>query len=219
MNTALLSNTLLFEGLNPEETEKALRFFDARESAYQKGEAVKPIHAPFVRFGLVLQGTVQVYTDDLEGNQMMMAHVEKGGMFGESLSFLQKEEPVYAMAGTPCRILWLHPENIRKLQPQTPLETLLIHRFIALLAKRALHMNERIQILSQRTLEEKLKAFLSIYQKHYGMAFALPFSRTELAAYLGVNRSALSRVMGQMQKKGLFTLKGRHCTLHQPLET
>ena len=218
MNPGWLSKTFLFENLQGEELEKALRFFDARESAYQKGDTVKPIHTPFSRFGLVLQGTVQVYTDDLEGNQMMMAHVEKGDMFGESLSFLQKEEAVYAMAGAPCRILWLHPENIRKLQPQSPLETLLIHRFISLLAKRALDMNNRIQILSKPTLEEKLKAFLSIYQKHQGPSFDIPFSRTELAAYLGANRSALSRVMGQMQKKGLFSCQGRHFTLHQPME-
>ncbi len=218
MNTGWLSETFLFEGLQGEEMEKALHFFDARESVYQKGDTVKPIHTPFTRFGLVLQGTVQVYTDDLEGNQMMMAHVEKGGMFGESLSFLQKEEAVYAMAGAPCRILWLHPENIRKLQPRSPLETLLIHRFIALLARRALDMNNRIQILSKPTLEEKLKAFLSIYQKHQGSSFDIPFTRTELAAYLGANRSALSRVMGQMQKRGLFSCDGRHFTLHQPME-
>lgn len=215
---ALLKKSVLFEGLSGEETERALAFFDARESTFLKGDTVKPIHTPFIRFGLVLQGTVQVFSDDLEGRQMLMAHVEKGGMFGESLSYLQKDEPVYAVAGAPCRILWLHPGNIRKLQPQTPLETLLIHRFISLLATRALRMNDRIQILSKITLEEKVKALLSLYQKRMGAVFTLPFSRTELAAYLAVNRSALSRVLGQMQKRGLFTMEGRRFTLHQSME-
>lgn len=218
MDQALLKKTALFSSLSNEELSFALSFFNAQENTYQKGDTVKPILSPFTRFGLILQGSVQVYTDDLSGNQMMMAHVEKGGMFGESLAYLQKEEAVYVLAASPCRILWLHPENVRKLQPKTPLETLLIHRFIANLASRALQMNDRIQILSKSTLEEKMKAFLSIYQKHHGMAFDIPFSRTELAAYLGANRSALARTITRMQKMGLFSCNKRHFVLHQPME-
>ncbi|MBR2055390.1 MAG: Crp/Fnr family transcriptional regulator [Clostridia bacterium] len=218
MDRLFLKKTALFEGLTDDEISAALAFLDARESAYEKGDTVKPLHQPFTRFALVMQGRVQVYTDDLSGEQMMMAHVEKGGMFGESLSFLRKDEPVYAIAASPCRILWLSPENIRRLQPQNALEQTLIHRFIASLASRALQMNDRIQILSKKTLEEKLKAFLSLYQMRRGMHFTIPFTRTELATYLGVNRSALSRVMSRMQKKGVFTCEGRHFTLHQPLE-
>lgn len=214
----LLKKTALFSGLTADEISLALRFFDARENAYQKGEAVKSIRSPFTRFGLVLQGRVQVFTDDLSGHQMMMAHVEKGGMFGESLAYLEKDEPVYAIAASPCRLLWLHPENVRKLHPASPLETRLIHRFIANLAERALQMNDRIQILSKLTMEEKIKAFLSIYQKRKGSSFDIPFSRTELAAYLGANRSALSRMLTQMQQKGLLSCEGKHFTLHRSIE-
>lgn len=218
MDRVLLKKTALFGGLNDDELSSALAFFDARETTYEKGDMVKAIHTPFTRFGLVLQGRVQVYTDDLAGEQMMMAHVEKGGMFGESLSYLCQEEPVYAVAASPCRILWLSPENIRRLQPQTALEQTLIHRFIASLASRALQMNDRIQILSKKTLEEKLKAFLSLYQMRRGMQFIIPFNRTELATYLGSNRSALSRVISRMQKDGLFSCQGRQFTLHQSIE-
>ncbi len=218
MDRALLKKTVLFESLTDNEISAALAFFDARESTYEKGDAVKRLHQPFTRFALVMQGRVQVYTDDLSGEQMMMAHVEKGGMFGESLSYLCKDEPVYAIAASPCRILWLSPENIRRLQPANALEQTLIHRFIASLAGRALQMNDRIQILSKKTLEEKLKAFLSFYQMRRGMQFTIPFNRTELATYLGSNRSALSRVMSRMQKNGLFSCQGRQFTLHQSID-
>ncbi len=218
MDQVLLQKSVLFQGLNEDEMQKALLFFDAKESAYEKGETVKALLSPFTRFGLVLTGRVHVYTNDLSGNQMMMAHVEKGGMFGESLSFLENEEAVYAIAASPCRILWLHPDNVRKMQPQSPLEQALIHRFITNLCTRALQMNDRIQILSRRTLEEKLTALLSLYQKRQGMQFTLPFSRTELAVYLGANRSAVSRILSQMQKKGLLSMDGRRFTLHQRLE-
>ena len=218
MERELLKKTTLFQGLDDSKLQSALAFFDARESAYEKGDLIKPVHAPFTRFALVLQGRVQVYTDDLSGNQMMMAHVEKGGMFGESLSFLEQEEAVYAVAVTACRILWLHPDNVRKMQPQSPLEQTLIHRFITNLCTRALQMNDRIQILSRRTLEEKLTALFTPYQKRQGMQFTLPFSRTELAVYLGANRSAVSRILSQMQKKGLLSMDGRRFTLHQWLD-
>ncbi len=218
MSKAALEKSALFCGFTEEERAKALAFFDAKEQAYNKGDTVKPIHSPFTRFGLVLEGQVQVYADDISGNQMMMAHVEKGHMFGESLSYLKREEPVYAMAASPCRILWLHPGKVQALSAQTPLEQTLIRRFIESLAHRALNMNDRIQILSKLTLEEKLKAYFTLCRQRQGNPFRIPFSRTELATYLGANRSALSRVLSGMEKQGYLSCDGRSFTLHIPWE-
>ena len=78
-----------------------------------------------------------------------------------------------------------------------------------MLANRTLEMNDRIQILSKRTLRSKLVTFFSLLIKRYDDdSFAIPFDRSAMADYLGTDRSALSRELSHMQAEGL--LRFRH---------
>ena len=52
--------------------------------------------------------------------------------------------------------------------------------------------------------------------RHSGsMQFNLPFDRQQLADHLGVDRSALSNALSQMQREGLLTLDRRKVELRQ----
>ncbi len=57
---------------------------------------------------------------------------------------------------------------------------------------------------SKPSLREKLQAYLSIQaQKQNARYITVPLNRTQLAAYLGVNRSAMTRELAAMQREGL----------------
>ena len=45
--------------------------------------------------------------------------------------------------------------------------------------------------------------------------FEIPFSRTELADYLCVDRSAMSRELSNMRKEGILDFSGRKIILHE----
>ena len=204
MDEALLKTTPLFSGLTDAELEKALAYFGASVRAYGRGEPLNRLHAPLPCFGLVLEGAVQVTMTDMDGAPLIFAMVEKGGLFGESLCYLEADAPVRIIAVTACRVLWLRAEPVRALQCQTPLEKTLVRRFTALLARNTLSMNDRIQVLSRGTVREKLNALLAQYREKAGTQFTLPFTRTDLAAYLGVDRTALWRELSRMRGEGLL---------------
>lgn len=201
----IITRCSLFSGLSDQDLQYALNFFEASPRSYDRGTLLHPAGEPLPAFGLVLSGTVQVYCDDMDGNQMIMANVPAGETFGESLCFLRRETAVYISAVTDCSVLWLRLDGVRK--PQGMLELELTQRFIAMLASRALAMNDRIQILSKLTLREKLIAFFSQYGGR-GSEFTLPFRREDMALYLGTNRSALSRELSRMQREGLIRFSG-----------
>ena len=72
-----------------------------------------------------------------------------------------------------------------------------------MLAERTLKMNDRIQILSRMSIREKLRAFFTECARDAGSGrFTVPFDRAGMAAYLGVDRSALSRELSRMQHDG-----------------
>ncbi len=206
MNThPLLDSCPLFQGLSNQEKAYALTYFDAKAKPYEKGEFLHQVSFPLLRFGLVLSGTVQVYMDDIDGHHIIMNHVEAGDLFGESYAFLGTDAPIYICAVTEAEILWLSTDRIKT--PHTsssPLDQELANRYIACLANRTLKMNQRVQILSRNTLRMKLITFLSQYAAEKGDSFTIPFDRASMAAYLGADRSALSRELSRMQSEGIL---------------
>jgi len=195
----------LFEGLRDDELLLAKELFSAVRTVYAKGEYLLRAAEPFLRFGLVLSGAVSVYMDDIDGERMMMASVSEGDTFGESHAYLGTEEsPVYIVAAEDAEILWLSPASLFG-QVGNALVLRLRERFTALLAKRALYQNTRIQILSKPTIRARIVAFLTQYEaRAKSKTFSVPFDRNTLAVYLGVNRSALSRELSAMKKEGLI---------------
>ena len=60
-------------------------------------------------------------------------------------------------------------------------------------------------MISKRTIREKLLAYLSSQaQSHNSRYFEIPLGRTELAEYLCVDRSALTRELVKMRDDGLI---------------
>lgn len=215
---SIIHHSPLFSGLTKEETEIALDYFGAVKKEYLKGEFLQQVLSPMPHFGLVLSGTVQVYMDDMDGYQMIMANVEAGGIFGESLCFLGMEAPVYIKAMTDSSILWLHTDKLKAPGRKSDFETELSNRFTAMVCHRALSMNDRIQILSKTTLRNKLITFFSQYAGRYGDSFTLPFDRESMASYLGVNRSALSRELAQMKQEGIISYHKNEFILHHEID-
>lgn len=208
-----LNECALFQDLPEAELHAALRFFSAQERAYPRGALLKAAPSPLPAFGLVLDGQVHVSMTDIDGREMLLSQVGAGQTFGEALCYLQSGAPIIISAAADASILWLRCEGLRRPQ-QNALEGLLQQRFTAMLARRTLQMNDRIQILSRAGIREKLMAFFTECARDAGSsAFDIPFDRAGMAAYLGVDRSALSRALSQLQRQGVLRYRKNHFEL------
>ncbi len=201
----VMKKCALFADLDGERLISALRYFNATAAHCEKGEFIHHAGEKMDRFGLVLKGVVQVCTDDLNGNRMIMANVTAGNTFGEALCFLRiPAAPVYIYATEPVVFLWLSTDHVSQMTRSAE-ESEWKNRFITIVAERSLKMNSRVQILSKLTLREKLNAFFTDRARKAGSdTFILPLSRDDMADYLGTNRSALSRELSKMKKEGII---------------
>ena len=72
----------------------------------------------------------------------------------------------------------------------------------------------RLAILSQKGLRDRIVTYLTMQAGRLGKtSFDIPFSREELAAFLCVNRSALSKELSLMQEDGLIRFRKNHFTI------
>ncbi|MDD4199830.1 MAG: Crp/Fnr family transcriptional regulator [Eubacteriales bacterium] len=224
----ILKSSILFAGLKEVEMKEALIILGASFREYERGDVLHRAFSPVKNFGLVLEGTVNVCSDDLEGNRMIMASVQPGSTFAEALYFLKvKDSPMYAEATDCVSALWLSTDKLfgtskagakadiggrlcsKEINEFSDTSPKLIDRmqknFVSLLAGRTLSMNDRIQVLSKLTLREKLKTYFSeMSGQTGGLTFNVPFNREDMATYLGTNRSALSRELAKMKAEGLI---------------
>ena len=205
MKKSTLLTSPLFSGMSELEIERALKIFDAVEKQYAKNEIIAQTGTKLTRFGIVLEGTVQVNFIDIDGNLVLMASVTAGDAFAESLCWLKVQEiPVTITAFSDARVLWLDP-SVLSSNCDDGLVTMLRNRFVSILASKTLTMNDRVQVLSKPTLRQKIITFLSQYSnKNSSKTFSIPFDRESLALYLGVNRSALSRELSAMKNEGII---------------
>ena len=196
----MMEKSILFRDLSPSQTREALQFFAAQEKEYARGEVLKSAPAPLTAFGLVLTGHIDVTMEDIDGREMLLAHVTAGQTFGEALCYLHENAPITITARTDCRVLWLRCDAL--------------HAPAASPLARTLQMNDRIQTLSRTSMREKLTAFFTECARDAGgPRFTIPFDRAGMAAYLGVDRSALSRELSAMQKAGLIAFRKNQFTL------
>lgn len=195
----------MFKGFEGQELEKALEMLDAVFCEYKKGELLHSAYSEMKAFGMVLSGVVQACMDDVEGNRVIMAEVTAGNTFGESLCFLGiQDSPVYVYASDQAEVVWISLKKIEEFQSDE-FASKLRRRFTAMLATRTLAMNNRIQVLSGISIRDKLLTYFGQMSRAAGaLTFQVPINREDMATYMGVNRSALSRELAKMKKEGLI---------------
>ena len=91
----------------------------------------------------------------------------------------------------------------------------LVENMMHILAEKNLFLANRVSHLSRRTLREKVLSYLGEQAAKQGSReFDIPFDRQKLADYLAADRSALSAVLGKLQREGVLTFRKHHFILH-----
>ena len=106
-----------------------------------------------------------------------------------SVSFIQ------VISAKPCSVQYIDYQClIKRCSKACPWHSLLVNNVLLLITQKAVHLTERLEVLSQRTTREKLLCYFSLTASHCGSnSFQLPFSLSTLADYLSVDRSAMMR--------------------------
>ncbi|MBQ3373409.1 MAG: Crp/Fnr family transcriptional regulator [Oscillospiraceae bacterium] len=213
MDVELLQQSRIFKGMSEAETSSALSSLHAQEKRYKKGQAL--LHAGDVteKLGLVLEGSVTIESNDAWGNRTILSHVGKGQLFAETYAVLS-DEPllVDVIANEDCRILFLHVGGTQKL---TGISTPWAFRFMANLltvsSLKNLHLAGRSFHIAPKTVRGRVMAYLNTMSlQTRSTEFDIPFDRQQLADYLNVERTALSKELSKMQKAGLIRTRKNH---------
>ncbi len=204
-----LTQSYLFGGLPAEVLARRVLPL-GRRAAYQKRDCVFSPAQRADRAGILLRGTVHILHLTPEGGYSLMSALTAPMALGIDLICTKTRMPPYhAVCATAAEAL-LFPESLF-LQPGSLPEdcrTELLARMLTLLAQENMQKHYRLAILSRKGLRERIETYLGLQAQRRGCGeFRIPFTREELAAFLCVNRSALSHELSLMRQEGLIDFK------------
>lgn len=221
MDTAIFSHVELFRGVRPEELQLLLPCLRAREKRYDKGQVICRAGDTLKELGVVASGSVNVLVNYYWGGSSIFGHIAAGQVFGETYAALPEQELlVDVVAAEDCKIVFLHMEKLlTTCQKGCAWHHRVIRNLIRLSAEKNLSLSARMMHTAPKTIRERLSLYLSEQaQRQGGGRFTIPYSRQQLADYLGVDRSALSNELSKMQRDGLIRFHRSEFTLLKDLE-
>ena len=203
----------IFEGIEEEDIKKMLKCFDAKTRTFKKDRTIVTNIINIKMIGIILEGTANMEKYDYNGNRSIIEKLEKNSVFGEVFSRLGSD--ISVIATSDCEVLFIEYEHlIKRCKKGCIYHSILTNNVLQLLSKKIVDLNERLEILSKRTIRDKLLSYFELLANNNPKrSFTLPFTYTDLADYLSIDRSAMMREIKNLKEEGFINTKGRKITL------
>lgn len=202
-----LQSTVLFKNFTEFEIRAALSCLQGIIKDYAKKDVIFAQEELLDSAGIILCGNVLLCKENVSGTRFIFSELGSGDIFGETALRLAQEPSGYeAVAGSDCKILFIRITKIIRPGSQTcQLRARIIENMMLLLLENNRAVYQKLDLVSHKSLRERVLHYLSLQaQKNNSSSFEIPFSRSDLADYLTVDRSALSRELQRMAQDGLI---------------
>ena len=197
----------LFEGIEPEDRVAMLGCTGYHIGVFQKGDIIAFEEENIRHIGIVISGAVDMVKEDIWGNKTMLVRTGKNEVFGETFACGSDNLSVVSfVVSEPAKILFMPFDRVmRSCSMACQFHHKLIENMVRVIANKNRDLIRKVEAVSKRSIREKLLAYLSVQaQTQNSRYFEIPLGRVELAEYLCVDRSALTRELVKMKEDGLI---------------
>ena len=195
----------LFANVAADKLEMILKCLGIKMKSYKKNETIISTGDRLDYVGGLLKGRIRCFKENTEGYIIVFADVYAPALFSDILpSAILESCPVKLSAIEDCEVFTINYEKLKLPCPSN----CAVHKQIILnlmhsAAEKLVLLANRIEVLSQPSIRQKVSCFLEHYRGNE-KKFAIPFNRNEMAVYLCVDRTRLSKELSKMRDEGLI---------------
>ena len=211
-----LKNSPLFQDIGYENYRQMLACFQAVPKSYRPEEVIYDFSDPGGSVGVVERGEASLIRIDEEGVATVLEELGPGGVFGKSLAFSTSgRDSLEVVCRTACDVVFIdYPHILKRCERACTHHSLLVQNMLRLISDKAQALSERVDVLSRRSIREKLLCYFNqLAEKEGSRTFQLPFSLSMLADYIATDRSAMMRELKRLKEEGVLRSEGRRITL------
>ena len=204
----------LFENISEKNILKLKRILSANTVKYKKNVNILSNVNPDNFIALVDSGSIQFIFNDYDGNKTIIEELNTGEMFGNLISNIASEE-ITCITKEDTQSTYIEFDEITNDEIiKNDFYIIFIKNLIRLLTEQLTTRNNRIELLTKRSTRDKILAYFKYEsQKRGAKKFNMPMTFTELANYLSVDRSAMSREIKYLKEDGFIEVNGKKITI------
>lgn len=205
--TDILSSIPSFSGLSETQIGEIKQI--AVDRHFAKGEIIFFQGDEGNGFYIIISGMVKIFKVSPEGKEHIMRIVTRGEPFGQVAVYAGRAFPASAQAIAKSHLLFL---------PRTEFVQLINHNpslALSMLANLSMRLREftvHVENLALKEVPGRLAAYLihlAEEQRNEDDMVSLNISKVQLSSLLGTTPETLSRILTQMQGRGLIEVKRR----------
>ena len=163
----------------------------------------------------LIDGEADLIRYDFNGNKTIIGHFRKNDVFGETFYPTKTNNELFVLAKKKCSVLFFNYDIIEtKCKKRCQIHDDLLYNINSIILGEIIKLNTRVEVLTQKTIRDKLLSYFNIlsYQKLI-RKIILPLSITDLADFLSVDRSAMTRELTNLKKEGFIKQDGNKIIL------
>lgn len=210
-----INKSKLFFNINDSEQQTMMKCFNSHLIKYMSGEILYFFSEANMGIGIVEEGNACIVYNFPNGSRTILEDLSAGDIFGDLFYYHSSKENISIEATSDCVIRYIDYEHLTKRCIKACAHhSQLVSNVLEMVQEKAQHICEHLEVLSQRSIRERILSYFSILSVKAGAdTFELPFSITDLSDYLSVDRSAMSRELKKMKNDNLIKMNRRTVTL------
>ena len=183
--------------------------------SFSKNETITTYIEKRRQMCVLLKGEADLIRYDFNGNKTIIGHFSENNIFGEVLYPANTNNELFVQAKSNCEVLFFSYDNLwQKCKSSCSFHKDFSEQLNKLIINEVIVLNTRIELLTKKNIRDKLLSYFEILtSKTLSKTFTIPFSYTDLADYLSVDRSAMMREMSHLIEEGFIEKKGKKITL------
>ena len=196
----------LFRDISAAEVDRFIENTGAIIKRYERGSRFLKAYEANSNIGVIVEGEAQVLSEDRFGNEAISHNLERGAMLGSTSAILPKVPYTTNIeALTDVLVLWVPYRALLTAGPKLGrTHGIVMKNLLEAFCRKNLLMMEKIELLSQKTLRERLILYLLQRERRQNREKVHVPGRVQLAKELECNRSALTREISAMRAEGML---------------
>lgn len=200
----MLEKHRIFKNIEEKNIKKLLATLQSTTLFYNSNQTIAYSLGNRNIIGLIETGKANLVRFDYNGDRTIVEELEKDDIFSD-MFYTTSNSELTVIATKKCKVTFIRYDELLKKAQTSANAMILLNNLFNLITKKLEKRNERIELLTTRSIRNKLLAYFELQaKKNNSKTFNLNYSYTDLADYLAIDRSAMMRELKNLKEDRLI---------------
>lgn len=209
----MLENQRIYKNIEKKDLKKLLNTLQSNTLFYKSDQTIAYSIGNRNLIGIIEEGSAKLLRYDYDGARTILDEMNVGDIFSDMFLSTDSGE-LSVIATTDCKVTFIEYDKLIEECKTSKIAPVLLDNLVKLITKKLIKRNERIELLTRRSIRNKLLRYFELEEKkNNSKTFNLKYTYTDLADYLSIDRSAMMRELKNLKEDKLIEDVNKKITL------